>query len=434
LHTGFDTIELLVCDAIQLVRPETNHGRPGRTAFGSEELSRASLIAAFTAWCICGPTSTGIAADDMRPQEARAAEQRLLGSDNETARFAACQPFTREIAVEGTVKGPFDSSLAKAGVPAVAMLEVRQSLSTVIDLGREVADGDRFYLRYEQAFTAESSPIGVARVLWAEIVTKAKGPFAIHRYRPLVGAERFWLANGEAATTPSMRLPLDAVTVSSGFGLRTDPFDQPPLPATLGKRTPMGGPDQPSGGVSGKGAVLNNATRLGIALGLAPQPSQKTASSRGFHALFMHEGIDLAAPTGTPIYAAADGVVVGAAPNAGYGNWIRIDHPRNLSTIYGHLSEFAPGIKEGIQVSRDELIGFVGSTGHSTGPHLHFEILTNGKAVDPLTSSEIKHDQLRGADLERFRNQVKRARAVREREMNTALVFERRLDRIAVAF
>ena len=93
----------------------------------------------------------------------------------------------------------------------------------------------------------------------------------------------------------------------------------------------------------------------------------------------MHEGVDLAAPTGTPIYAASDGSVVGAAPNGGYGNWIRIDHTGKLSTVYGHLSEFAPGIKKGVQVSQGDLIGFVGNTGRSTGPHLHFEILINGK-------------------------------------------------------
>ena len=364
-----------------------------------------------------------LAADDVRLEEALAAELRLLGSDDEAARFAAYQPFTREIAVEGAVVGSFDASLKEGDVPATAALEVRRALSTVIDLGREVAEGDHFYVRYQQTFTFEGMPVGVARVLWAEIVTKAKGPVAIYRYRPLGGVERFWLANGESATTPSIRLPLDAVTVSSGFGLRADPFDQPPLPAALGKRTTMGGPDKPASGVSSKGAVLNTATRLGIALGLAPQPSQTTQSSRQFHAVFMHEGIDLAAPTGTPIYAASDGVVVGAAPNAGYGNWIRIDHSRTLSTIYGHLSKFAPGIKEGVQVSRDELIGFVGDTGRSTGPHLHFEILSNGKAIDPLVYPDLKRAQLRGADLERFRNQVKRARAERDRETNTSLVF-----------
>jgi murein DD-endopeptidase MepM/ murein hydrolase activator NlpD len=385
-----------------------------------DKLSRASLVAAFAAWLTCGLTSNCIAADDVRPEEARAAEQSLLGSDDEAARLADCRPVTGEIAVQGALDGSFDDSLTGAGVPAVVTLEVVRTLSAVVNLGRDVAEGDRFYVRYEQSFTAQCAPVGVARVLWAEIVTKAQGPVGIYRYRPSGGVERFWLMTGESATVPAMRLPLDVVNVSSGFGLRADPFDQPPLPAALGKRTPMGGPDLPGSGVSSKGAALNTATRLGIALGLAPRPSQKTPLAPGSRALFMHEGVDLAAQTGTPIYAASDGIVVGAAPNAGYGNWIRIDHSRTLSTIYGHLSEFAPGIKEGVQVSRDALIGFVGSTGHSTGPHLHFEIMNNGKAVDPLTYSGIKRDQLRGADLEGFRHQVRRQLVEREREANSA--------------
>jgi murein DD-endopeptidase MepM/ murein hydrolase activator NlpD len=384
-------------------------------------LSRASFIVTVGALLICGPTSRVIAADDAPLEEARAAEQRLLGSDEEATRFAACQPFTREIAGEGAIQESFDASLRDAGVPAAARLETQRALATAVDFGRDVAAGDRFYVRYEQTFTALGAPIGVGRVLWLEVVTRAKGPVAIHRFRPSGGAERFWQANGEAATAPAMRLPLGAVTVSSGFGMRADPFDQPPPSKSIGKRAPMGGPDQPAGGVSGKGSALNAATPRGIALGLAPSPALK-APPRGFPAVFMHEGIDLAAPSGTPIHAASDGIVVGATLNGGYGNWIRIDHPRKFSTVYGHLSEFAPGIKEGTEVSQGDLIGFVGNTGRSTGPHLHFEILSNGKAVDPLSFPEIKQEQLRGADLKRFLDQVERAVAERDRETALALV------------
>jgi murein DD-endopeptidase MepM/ murein hydrolase activator NlpD len=384
-------------------------------------LSRAALVATFAAALVLGPSSVGVAADDAPHGQVRAAEQRLLGSDDEAARLAACQPFTREIAGEGAVEGSFDASLAKAGVPAAVSLEARRALATALDLGREVGTGDRFYVRFQQAFTAAGAPIGVAHLLWAELVTRARGPVAVHRFRPPGGVERFWLANGDAATAPAMRLPLDAVTVSSGFGMRADPFDQPPPSSAIGRRVPMGGPGQPAGGVSGKGSALNTATPRGIALGLMPQPGFKPPS-RGAHALFMHEGVDLAAPAGTPIYAASAGIVVGAGPNGGYGNWIRIDHSRNLATVYGHLSEFAPGIGDGVQVGQGELIGFVGNTGRSTGPHLHFEILSNGKAVDPLGFPETRRDQLRGADLKRFRGQVERALAERGRETALARV------------
>ncbi len=104
----------------------------------------------------------------------------------------------------------------------------------------------------------------------------------------------------------------------------------------------------------------------------------------------MHEGIDLVASAGTPVYAAGDGVVVGAAPNGRYGNWIRIDHGGKLATVYGHLMAFAPGIEPGETVVRGELIGFVGSTGRSTGAHLHFEIQNDGRSANPITHPELK--------------------------------------------
>ena len=134
----------------------------------------------------------------------------------------------------------------------------------------------------------------------------------------------------------------------------------------------------------------------------------------------MHEGIDLVAPAGTPVYAAADGVVVGAAPNGRYGNWIRIEHGGKLATVYGHLMAFAPGIEPGESVVRGELIGFVGSTGRSTGAHLHFEVLDNGKPVNPINHPELKAMQLRGLDLERFRKQVARSLEERTRESKVA--------------
>ena len=398
-------------------------------------MKRASLAAAMAASLFVASGSVCSAAEDS-PPEARAAEERLLGSADEEARYLACQPFTREIAVDGVVSGSLDASLAEAGVPAAAMLEARPALATAIDLGRDVQAGDRFHVRYEQTFTAEGAPIGVGRVLWAELRTKAKGTVAIHRFRGHDKSEHYWLANGQAATPTSMRLPLETVSISSGFGLRADPFDQPPPRGVLGKPSPMGGPKRvslppglPTGGVSGNGPTktLNLATPLGASLGLAPYGNWQAAPGLGPRApnapraLFMHEGVDFVAPTGTPVYAAADGVVVGAAPNGGYGNWIRIDHNSRLSTVYGHLSAFAPGIEPGEAVTRGELIGFVGSTGRSTGAHLHFEIRSDGKPVNPVVYPELKPAPLRGPDLERFRKQVARSLEERDREAKVAL-------------
>jgi murein DD-endopeptidase MepM/ murein hydrolase activator NlpD len=386
-------------------------------------MKRASLAAAFTASLLLGSVSACIAAD-----EARASEERLLGSADEAARFAAYQPFTREIAASGSVARSLDASLAATGVPAATMLEARQALAGVLNLDRDVQPGDRFYVRYEQTFTAEGARIGIGRVLWAELRTRAKGTVAIHRFRSHDKTERFWLANGQQATPPSMRLPLDIISVSSGFGLRADPFDQPPPVSVSGKPAPMGGPKRsallppglPAGGVSGTTSLTANmATPLGTALGLVPYGNWQ-AAPRAVPAMFMHEGIDLVAPAGTMVYAAADGLVVGAAPNGRYGNWIRIEHAGKLATVYGHLSAFAPGIEPGETVVRGELIGFVGSTGRSTGAHLHFELLSDGKPVNPINHPELKAAPLRGADLDRFRKQVARSLEERDREAQVA--------------
>jgi murein DD-endopeptidase MepM/ murein hydrolase activator NlpD len=98
----------------------------------------------------------------------------------------------------------------------------------------------------------------------------------------------------------------------------------------------------------------------------------------------MHSGLDLAAPTGTPIRAAANGVVEEVGPNGGYGNYVRIRHAADLSTAYGHMSRFAEDVQTGTQIRQGEVIGYVGSTGMSTGPHLHYEVHRAGEPVDPM--------------------------------------------------
>lgn len=392
-------------------------------------MKRASLAAAFAASLVLGAASASFAADN-----ARAAEERLLGSTDEEARYLALQPFTREIGAIGVVSGSLDASLAQAGVPAATMLAARQALTTAVDLDRDIRAGDRFYVRYTQAFTLEGAPIGVGQVLWAELRTAARGTIAIHRFRTREKAECFWLVNGLEATPPPMRLPLETIAISSGFGLRADPFDQPPPVAAAGpaavtdRASPMGGPRPtlpalppglPTGGVNGNGSPPGATPAFSAPPWYASfhswQPKMRAA-----RALFLHAGVDLVAPFGTPVRAAADGVVVGAAPNGGYGNWIRIDHAGGLTTVYGHLSAFAPGITPGTAVARGELIGFVGSTGRSTGAHLHFELLTNGKPVNPINNPEFKAASLRSPDLELFRKQVAGSLAERDREMKVA--------------
>jgi murein DD-endopeptidase MepM/ murein hydrolase activator NlpD len=395
-------------------------------------MKKASLAAAFAASLSLSSMSPSFAEDapanEPRAAEARIAEEQLLGAADDEARFLAYQPFTREIATNIVVSSSLDEALAESGVPMVVLLEALNALRATVNTSRDVKPGDRLHVRYEQTFTAEGAPVGVGRVIWAELKLASRGPVVVHRFRTHDKVDRLWFANGLSATPPSMRMPLEVVSVSSGFGLRADPFDQPPALAATGKKEPMGGPLRsrplppglPTGGIAGNGGSVNMATPLGAALGLAPYGNWGASAPKVQRGLFMHEGIDLVAPAGTPVYAAADGIVVGAAPNGRYGNWIRIDHGDKLTTVYGHLMAFAPGIEPGETVTRGELIGFVGSTGRSTGAHLHFEVLNDGKPVNPITHPELKAMQLRGLDLERFRKQLARSLEERTRESKVA--------------
>ena len=224
------------------------------------------------------PVSLCQAAEGSPVDEARVAEEQLLGSADEEARFLAYQPFTREIASSVVVSTSLDQALADSGVPAATLLEALRAFSATVNLERDVKRGDRLHVRYEQAFTAEGAPIGVGRVMWAELTLASRGPVAIHRFRTHDKVDRLWFTNGLSATPPALRMPLDIISVSSGFGLRADPFDQPPPLATTGKSAPMGGPMRskplppglPTGGTSGNGGPVNMATPLGASLGLAP--------------------------------------------------------------------------------------------------------------------------------------------------------------------
>src|SRR4029078_10689024 len=141
--------------------------------------------------------------------------------------------------------------------------------------------------------------------------------------------------------------------------------------------------------------AVNQPTALGLSLGLAPAGPQRFSGFGGHRGaartMEMHDGVDLAAPVGTPVYAAGDGTVLGAEAKGGYGNWIEIEHPGKLATIYGHLSAFAPGVSAGTRVRQGDLSGNTVNTGRSTGPHLHFELRVNGRATDPMGNPALKH-------------------------------------------
>jgi len=361
-----------------------------------------------------------------------AEEERMLGCGCEDTRLREYLPFTRRYSASGVMHGSLAESATKAGVPAAAMVEALDALAAGIDLNRELRDGDRFYVRYERRFTAAGDAIEAGRVLWAELDTQAKGKVSIHRFRPgQPTSDRFWLSTGENTAAPRIRLPLETISISSGFGMRADPFEQPsgagapqrtiaPQPAPR----PVGGPQAQSRPRTNPAIKLNppTPTPLGLKMGLAPR-APAARSSFGTQ-MAMHEGVDLVAELGTPIRAAGDGVVLGAEPRGGYGNWIEIEHAPGanapkLATVYGHLSGFAPGIVAGARVKQGDVIGFVGSTGRSTGPHLHFEILENGRPTNPMSNLALRREQLNGDELRHFKMQVDRDLQERAREADS---------------
>ena len=122
----------------------------------------------------------------------------------------------------------------------------------------------------------------------------------------------------------------------------------------------------------------------------------------------MHKGVDFAAPTGTPIYAGGNGIVEFIGNNGGYGKYIRIRHNNEYKTAYAHLSRYEKGISKGARVSQGETIGYVGSTGNSTGPHLHYEILYQNKHINPLKLKLPSGKILTGKELQRFKNEYKK--------------------------
>ncbi len=121
----------------------------------------------------------------------------------------------------------------------------------------------------------------------------------------------------------------------------------------------------------------------------------------------MHKGVDFAAPTGTPIYAGGNGIVEYVGRNGGYGKYIRIRHNNGYKTAYAHLSNYKKGISKGVRVNQGEVIGYVGSTGNSTGPHLHYEIIYQNKHINPLKLKLPSGKILKGKELKKFKEEYK---------------------------
>lgn len=250
--------------------------------------------------------------------------------------------------VTGLVGSSLDRSARAAGIPGHIIAEYRRQMSYVLDFQREVRARDKFDIIVARR-RAETGETELGGLLYAGLVNGRSNVSLMRWGRD--GA--FFWQNGESARKGLIRTPVSGARLSSGFGMRFHP-------------------------------ILNYSR--------------------------MHQGIDFAAPTGTPVVASAAGRVVRAGWGGGFGNLIVIDHGRGMQTRYAHLHRM--NVRAGQQVSQGQVIGQVGSTGMSTGPHLHYEVWKNGRPVDPRSARFNMGSQLDGPDLRKFRAEMSRLKSL----------------------
>jgi murein DD-endopeptidase MepM/ murein hydrolase activator NlpD len=260
--------------------------------------------------------------------------------------FAAEQrrlPVKTEIrAARGIIRGTLFESAGAAGIPYEVTAAVIRAFSYDIDFQRDIQPGDRFRVMFNANIAEGGSWAG--DVLFAELVLSGKS-HAIYGVKRADGATDFFTADGKTVKKALLRTPVDGARLTSGFGMRMHPI-------------------------------------LGFTR--------------------MHKGVDFGVPTGTPIYAAGDGVIEQAGWAGGYGRFVKIRHSPHTETAYGHMSRFAAHTTVGQYVRQGEVIGYVGMTGDATGPHLHYEVLKDGAQVNPISVTIPTQTGLEGIDLVGF--------------------------------
>jgi murein DD-endopeptidase MepM/ murein hydrolase activator NlpD len=265
--------------------------------------------------------------------------------------------------------GTIDDSLYLAAqrdqVPGDLLPELVKLFSWDVDFQRDIRPGDAYELVFD-AVSLEGNDAAVrgGALLYARLTLSGRELEAYRFERP-DGTAEYFDRSGRSIRKFLLRTPIDGARMSSRFGMRKHPI-------------------------------------LGY--------------SR------MHKGVDFAAPTGTPIYAAGRGRIGMAGRNGGYGNYVRIDHNGDFSTAYAHLSRFARGIQRGATVRQGQVIGYVGTTGASTGPHLHYEVLKRGEQINPMNVQQPPETQLAAGELDRFRQQMERVDRIRQERSGDVLV------------
>ncbi|SCY37499.1 Murein DD-endopeptidase MepM and murein hydrolase activator NlpD, contain LysM domain [Nitrosospira sp. Nl5] len=226
----------------------------------------------------------------------------------------------------GVINSSLFAAVDSAGVPDSVATQIVDILASDIDFHRDLRKGDRFTVVYDSLY-GNGEPARAGRVLAVEFINQGTPHRAVY-FEAENGESGYYAPDGKSLRKAFLRSPLEFSRISSGF----------------------------------------SHARF--------HPVLKTWRA--------HRGIDYAAPTGTRVKAAADGIVEFAGWQGGYGNVVILQHRGQYSTVYGHLSKFAKGLGKGQRVSQSDIIGYVGATGMATGPHLHYEFRFNGIQRDPL--------------------------------------------------
>jgi len=245
----------------------------------------------------------------------------------------------------GKISDSLYVSARRAGLPNSVIVEAIRVFSYDVDFQREVRNGDSFEVFFERYHDESGRPVKEGNILYASMTLSGKR-MDLYRHAPSdTKRTEYFDSNGQTARKALMRTPIDGARLTSGYGKRRHPI--------LGYRK-------------------------------------------------MHRGLDFGARRGTPIMAAGDGVIEKLGRNGGYGKYIRIRHNGTYSTAYAHMNGYRKGLRRGKRVKQGQIIGYVGSTGRSTGPHLHYEVLKNGRQMNPHKVKMPTGRKLKGKMLTEF--------------------------------
>ncbi|MDR1826582.1 MAG: M23 family metallopeptidase [Rickettsiales bacterium] len=239
----------------------------------------------------------------------------------------------------------FYAAGVRANIPEGVLMDAYDLLAFEMDFERDMRAGQQFQILYEENF-AENKMINTGAIIALKFDAGKRGMIKMYRFVKQNGRPGYYDENGGGAIKSLKRTPINNARVTSTFGGN--------------RRHPILG-----------------FTRA-------------------------HRGVDFRAPAGTPIPSAGAGRIVKRDQNAGYGNFIRVRHNASYETLYAHLSGFQSGVHVGTQVRQGQTLGYVGSTGVSTGPHLHYEIIRDGRHVNPMTVKLPAIDNLAGDDKAGF--------------------------------